>query len=106
VAVCVQSGRLGAGSLRALRAVVSRDDAAIGVLVTLDEPTEALVAEAARAGFHASAAGRHPRLQILRVGDVLRGRRVDVPRAAGPGIKGGKRGAVAPSPALLYRASE
>jgi DNA modification methylase len=104
--VCVKSGRLGAGSLRELRTVLSRQEAAIGVLLTLHEPPPALVAEAAHAGFYASSGGRHPRIQILTVAELLGGRRVDVPRASGPGLKRGKRSGVGPTPALLYRASE
>jgi site-specific DNA-methyltransferase (adenine-specific) len=105
----VKSGRLGASSLRELRAVLSRNEAAIGVLLTLHEPTEALLAEAARAGFYAASGGRYPRIQILTAAQLLGGRRVDVPRSNGPGLKRGKRGAlgaIVERPALLYRASE
>ncbi len=106
VAVCVKSGRLAAGGLRDLRAVVAQGDASIGVLLTLQEPTDAMIAEAARAGSYASAGGRHARVQILTVREVLGGRRVDFPGGSRPGLKRAKRGALAPHPALLYRASE
>ncbi len=35
--------------------------------------------EAAGAGFYESAWGRHPRLQILTIADLLAGKRVDYP---------------------------
>jgi DNA modification methylase len=89
--VCVKTGRLGPGSLRELRAVVSRDDASVGVLLTLQEPTEAIVAEAARAGFYASDGGRRPRIQILTVGQILAGCCIDSPDPTRLGLGGGKR---------------
>jgi site-specific DNA-methyltransferase (adenine-specific) len=79
VVVSVKSGRLGAATVRELSALASRHDAAIGVLLTLQEPTAAMIAEAARAGCHLSAGGSHPRIQILTAEQVLRGRRIDCP---------------------------
>jgi len=66
--------------VRELRGVVEREKAAIGVLLTLDEPTKAMRTEAGAAGFYKSPWGQHPRLQIMTVGEQLAGRRLDIPR--------------------------
>ena len=65
--------------MRDLRGVVDREKAAIGVLLTLDEPTKAMRTEAASAGFYASPWRSHPKLQIVTVGDLLDGGRIDMP---------------------------
>lgn len=75
----VKSGKLQASYIRDLRGVVEREKAEIGVLLTLEEPTKAMRAEAASAGFYESPWGKHPRLQILTVGELLDGKQVDMP---------------------------
>lgn len=61
--------------VRDLRGVIEREEAEMGVLITLAEPTRNMVTEAAAAGFvRKSAHGRLPRLQIVTVQDVLDGR--------------------------------
>lgn len=58
--------------VRELRAVIERDDAELGVLITLASPTPKMVGEAAAAGFvRKSAHGRLPRLQIATVEELL-----------------------------------
>jgi site-specific DNA-methyltransferase (adenine-specific) len=58
-----------------LSGVVQRESAEMGVLITLNEPTRAMIANAAGAGFvEKSAHGRLPRIQILTVQDLLDGR--------------------------------
>lgn len=39
--------------------------------------------EAASAGFYESPWGKHPRLQLVTVGELLDGRQVDAPRLTG-----------------------
>ena len=61
--------------VRELNGVIQREDAEMGVLITLAEPTRAMIADAAGAGFvQKSAHGRLPRIQIVTVGDLLDGR--------------------------------
>ena len=53
--------------VRDLRGVVDREEAEMGILVSLAEPTGPMVREANDAGFvQRSAHGRLPRLQIVR----------------------------------------
>lgn len=79
IILSVKAGKLHAPYVRDLRGVVDREKAAIGVLLTLDEPTKAMRAEAASAGFYKSSWGQHPKLQILTVGELLVGKRLDIP---------------------------
>lgn len=80
----VKAGKLHANYVRDLRGVVEREQAAIGVLITMQEPTKPMRTEAASAGFYESAWGvgettKHPRIQILTVGELLAGARIDMP---------------------------
>ena len=75
----VKAGKLHAPYVRDLRGVIERENAAIGVLLTLDEPTRAMRTEAASAGFYESPWGKHWRLQILTIEDLLTGKTLDRP---------------------------
>jgi hypothetical protein len=79
IILSVKAGKLHAPYVRDLRGVVEREKAAIGVLITLDEPTKAMRTEAASAGFYKSPWGTHPKLQIVTVGDLLNGKKLDAP---------------------------
>jgi adenine specific DNA methylase Mod len=81
IILSVKAGKLHAPHVRDLRGVVEREKAVIGVLLTLDEPTKAMRTEAASAGFYTSPWGKHPRLQILGVEDLLTGKTIDRPPA-------------------------
>lgn len=77
----VKAGHTGVAHLRDLRGVVDREKAAIGVLITLEEPTKPMRTEAASAGFYKAAFGnaQFPKLQVITVGELLNGGRVDMP---------------------------
>ncbi len=79
VILSVKAGKLHAPFVRDLRGVVEREKAALGALLTLDEPTKAMRTEAASAGFYNSPWGQHPRVQIVTVGELLAGKRIDMP---------------------------
>jgi hypothetical protein len=66
--------------VRDLRGVIEREQAEIGVLISFEEPSAGMRAEAAEAGFYTSPWGKHPRIQILSVADLLEhGRRPLLP---------------------------
>ena len=65
--------------MRDLVGVVDREKAAIGLLITLQSPTRDMRTEAADAGFYQSPWGRHPRIQILTVEELLDGKKLDMP---------------------------
>ena len=77
----VKAGKTSVPHVRDLRGVMEREDAQIGVLLTMQEPTKPMISEAAGAGFYKSAWGKHPRLQILTIEELLNGKRVDYPPA-------------------------
>ena len=79
IVLSVKAGKLHAPYVRDLRGVVEREQAALGVLLTLNAPTKAMRTEAASAGFYASPWGQHPRVQILTVGELLAGKKLDTP---------------------------
>jgi site-specific DNA-methyltransferase (adenine-specific) len=81
VIVQVKSGHAGVNHVRDLKGVLERDKAAIGVLITLREPTKPMLTEAAAAGFYEpkDLPGRYPRLQILTIRDLLEGKKLGYP---------------------------
>ena len=79
IVISVKAGKLHAPYVRDLRGVLEREQAEIGVLLSLEEPTAKMRTEAASAGFYQSAWGTHPRLQILTVGELLEGKKLDAP---------------------------
>lgn len=79
VLISVKSGKTGSQHVRDLRGVIEREKAAIGLLITLQNPTRDMKKEALEAGNYESPWGKHPRLQILTVEDILGGKHLDMP---------------------------
>ncbi|MGC9030759.1 MAG: DNA methyltransferase [Desulfomonilaceae bacterium] len=82
--VCqVKSGAVNVATVRELKGVMERERAAMGVLVTLQKPTRAMRKEAISAGFYQQeilgASTKFPRLQILTIEELLKGKKVDYP---------------------------
>lgn len=75
----VKAGQLHATYVRDLRGVVERERAEIGVLISMEDPTRPMRAEAASAGFYTSPWGEHPRIQLRTVAELLAGKGVDYP---------------------------
>lgn len=80
VVLSVKAGKTGVAHVRDLGHVVERENAQIGVLIAMREPTLPMRAEAAGAGHYESPWGTaHPRLQILTIEELLGGKRIDMP---------------------------
>ncbi len=77
----VKSGVVKSGDIRDLKGAVEREGAAIGVFITLEHPTGAMIKEALSAGWYESPAWgkKYRRLQILTIGDLFEGAGVDMP---------------------------
>jgi hypothetical protein len=77
----VKAGHTTSAHVRDLRGVVQRENAEMGVLITMQEPTQAMRAEAAGAGFYRSPGWNqsYPKLQILTVNELLHGTGIDMP---------------------------
>jgi DNA modification methylase len=81
IILSVKAGHTGVAHIRDLRGVIDRENAEIGVLITMQEPTQQMRAEAADAGFYQSPGWNknYPKLQILSVPDLLAGKGIDMP---------------------------
>jgi DNA modification methylase len=80
IVLSVKAGHTNVAHVRDLRGVLDREKAEIGVLITMQEPTQPMRAEAAGAGFYKSPWGQqYPRLQLLTVAELLDGKRIDYP---------------------------
>ncbi|MFO7654239.1 MAG: DNA methyltransferase [Candidatus Krumholzibacteriia bacterium] len=82
----VKAGKTGSPHVRDLRGVIEREKATIGVLISMQEPTAQMRKEAANAGFYQSPWGKHARIQLLTIAELLDGRRVDMPATAGVNV--------------------
>jgi DNA modification methylase len=80
IILSVKSGKTGPDHVRDLRGVVEREKAQIGVLITMQEPTQPMRSEAAAAGFYTSPLrSTHPKIQLLTIAELLSGKRIDYP---------------------------
>jgi len=82
--VQVKSGKVGSPDIRDLIGTLNREQAAIGVFITLANATRDMKTEAATAGFYRSE-GWHkdfPRLQIFTIEELLSGAEVKMPPSA------------------------
>ncbi len=75
----VKSGKVSVKDIRDLRGVVEREKAEIGVLITLRNPTRPMKTEAAGSGFYESPWGKHSKMQIITIEQLLEGKKVDYP---------------------------
>ena len=81
VLVQVKSGHVQRAHIGELRGTVERENAAIGVFITLEEPTKPMREEAVSAGFyHSPGWGQdYPRIQILTIEELLHGAEIKMP---------------------------
>jgi DNA modification methylase len=85
IILSVKAGNTSVPHVRDLRGVLDRERAEIGVLITMQEPTKPMKAEAASAGFYESKTvghseiHRYARIQILSIADLLEGKGIEYP---------------------------
>ncbi len=81
VVISVKAGQTGPAHVRELVGVVKREDAAMGVLITLRKPTKAMLAEAASGGLYYSPTWetKYPKIQVITVEDLLSDKPIDYP---------------------------
>jgi DNA modification methylase len=77
----VKAGNLKPEYVRDLRGVIERENAAIGVLVSFQEPTKAMKREAADAELYHSPGWnkKYPRLQLITIAELLKGKNIQCP---------------------------
>lgn len=75
IIVSVKGGEhVGVTMVKDLIATVQKENAAIGLFITLAEPTRPMTTEAVSAGFYQSPKGDVPKIQILTIDDLLSGK--------------------------------
>ena len=81
IIIQVKGGKTGVKDVRDLRGVLDREQAAIGVLISLQPPTKEMVAEAVSTGFyvHKTNAQQYPKLQLRTVKELMEGKGVERP---------------------------
>jgi len=79
--VQVKSGHVNSSLIRDLVGTVQREQAAIGVFITLEAATRDMTTEALKAGFYHSPGWNkdYPRIQILTIDELLHGAEVKMP---------------------------
>ncbi len=77
----VKSGRVNVSHIRDLVGTVERENAAMGLFITLENPTRAMTSEAVSAGFYHSELWQrdYPKIQIRTVQDLLSGNEFEMP---------------------------
>ena len=79
--VQVKSGNVGSSYIRDLKGTVDREKAALGLFITLEDPTRDMRTEAVSAGFYHSEVWQrdYPKIQIRTIDDLLSGNTFDIP---------------------------
>lgn len=81
----VKAGHVGVNQVRDLIGVVKRESAAIGLFVTLEQPTKPMEQEAILDGYYHSPLGTdYQKIQILTVEQLLQGKKPDLPPWVSP----------------------
>jgi SAM-dependent methyltransferase len=86
IVISVKAGKLHANYVRDLGGVITSEKADIGVLISIDKPTQPMRTWAAGQGFYESPWGKHPRIQLLTVAELLDGKRIDMPDVRGANV--------------------
>ncbi|MCJ7763391.1 restriction endonuclease [Candidatus Bathyarchaeota archaeon] len=82
IVVQVKGGHnVGAGEIRDLIGTVQNTQSAMGLLITLDEPTQPMKIAAMEAGYYESPTWGHkyPKIQIATIPELLQGKKPTVP---------------------------
>ena len=81
VVIQVKGGRVSSPQIRDLKGVVEREKAALGLFISLDDPTRDMRAEEASGGFYQSDLWQKdfPKIQLRTIGQLLAGQGFDLP---------------------------
>ena len=81
VVIQVKGGRVSSPQIRDLKGVVEREKAALGLFISLEEPTRDMRSEEASGGFYHSDLWQRdfPKIQLRTIGQLLAGQGFDLP---------------------------
>ena len=85
IVVQVKGGHVNRGQIATLKGDMEREEAPIGLFLTLERPTRSMLEEAATAAFYVPEHFpdvKFPRVQVFTIEDLLSGRRPEYPRKA------------------------
>jgi site-specific DNA-methyltransferase (adenine-specific) len=83
--ISVKGGGTSVKDIRDLGHVIDREKADIGIFITLEQPTRPMETEAVTKGFYHSPLGKdYPRIQILTIEELLKGKSPDIPPWVAP----------------------
>ena len=76
----MKAGKTGSAHVRDLKGVLEREKAAIGILISMQEPTSSMKTEAVTAGFYESAlwGRKYPKVQLFTVEELLTGKKIEM----------------------------
>jgi DNA modification methylase len=86
IILSVKAGKLVPTYVRDLWGVLEAQKAEIGVLLSFQEPSAGMRSAAAEAGFYESPWGRHPRIQLRTIRELLDGKGIDYPHVTGANV--------------------
>jgi site-specific DNA-methyltransferase (adenine-specific) len=81
--IAVHSAPLRPATIRELRSTLVRERAELGAILCLQEPTQAMIDDAARARPYEGSLGRLPRIQIVSAQCLLSGKGIELPDLRG-----------------------
>ena len=87
IIVQVKSGHVNRGQIATLKGDMERENAALGIFITLEPPTNPMTQEAIAAGFYepeSLTGNQYPKVQILTIEQLLNGDQPAYPRFAAP----------------------
>ena len=81
VIISVKAGHINVAHVRDLKGVLEREKAAIGVLISMEDPSKPMQAEAITSGFYEfqSWGQKYPKVQILTITELLAGKHIEMP---------------------------
>ncbi len=85
VIISVKGGHVTVSQIRDLKGVLERENAPIGIFITLKNPTRPMLEEAVSAGFYIPEHYQdkhYPKIQIITIEELLNGRQIKYPRMA------------------------
>lgn len=75
ILIQVKSGKVGSPAIRDLVGTIQRENAAMGILITLEKPTKEMIKEAVSAGyFKYLGHDDYPKIQIVTIAELLEGK--------------------------------
>lgn len=89
IIVQIKSGTVTRNQIGDLRGVMEREGAEMAAFITLQEPTQPMIEEAAEAGFYdpPSLLPKVPKIQIITIAELLEGKQIDYPHTGADTFK-------------------